>query len=159
MTNDGLTIAFDSTATNLVSSDTNGKLDVFVRRLTCSPSPCFPPTTRASVATNGTEGNEGSSTPSLSSDGRMVAFESFATNLAAADTNGATDIYVRDRTTLRTARASTQLFLGEANGASTTPAVSGDGRSVAFLSTASTLIDGDTKTSATSSSARFRFRP
>ena len=56
MTNDGLTIAFDSTATNLVSSDTNGKLDVFVRRLTCSPSPCFPPTTRVSVATNGTEG-------------------------------------------------------------------------------------------------------
>jgi hypothetical protein len=57
-------------------------------------------TTRASVATAGTQANGGSATPSISSDGRYVAFTSFASNLVADDTNGNTDVFVHELTWL-----------------------------------------------------------
>ncbi len=117
--------------------------DIFVRAL-CSPSPCITTTSRISTATGSTQSNGPSSAPSLSGSGRYVAFESSATNLVAGDTNTSSDVFVRDRTTQRTSRVSTQLFLGEANGPSAMSAISGDGRYVAFQSVATNLVDGDT---------------
>lgn len=86
----GTAVAFASTATNLVPGDTNGVADVFVRD--------GGQVSRVSVATDGSVGNGPSSHPSMSSDGRYVAFQSDATNLVAGDTNATTDIFVRDRT-------------------------------------------------------------
>src|SRR5262249_9356055 len=88
---DGRYVAFDSQATNLVASDTNGAGDVFVHdRITGA-------TVRVSVDSSGAQGNYGSYRPSISADGRFVAFMSYATNLVAGDTNGTFDIFVHDR--------------------------------------------------------------
>ena len=87
----GFFVAFSSDATDLVTGDTNGKRDVFVRGREIGT------TTRISVATDGTEGNNGSDNPSICFDGRYVAFGSYASNLVSGDTNGYEDIFVRDR--------------------------------------------------------------
>jgi hypothetical protein len=85
---DGRYVAFLSWASNLVPGDTNGTVDVFVHdRLTGQ-------TTRVSVASDGTEGNGASWRPSLSADGRYVAFASEASNLVPGDTNDKSDIFV-----------------------------------------------------------------
>ncbi|MBI5285723.1 MAG: thrombospondin type 3 repeat-containing protein, partial [Chloroflexi bacterium] len=84
-------VAFYSWATNLVPGDTNGADDVFVRdRVTGA-------TERVSADSAGTQGNGFSYSPSISGDGRYVAFYSWATNLVPGDTNGADDVFVRDR--------------------------------------------------------------
>src|SRR5256885_791636 len=98
MSGDGRRISFYSAASNLVSGDTNGVRDVFVRDLQGGS------TTRMSVDSAGVQGNLASSSPALSADGRYVAFSSFALNLVADDTNEGSDIFVRDRqlgTTIR----------------------------------------------------------
>ncbi len=80
----------------------------------------------------------------MSDDGRFVAFTAFATNLVAGDTNGEIDILVRDRSKNRTARVNTTATLEQAvNGSSEAPAMSGDGRTVAFASWATNLVDPD----------------
>jgi hypothetical protein len=138
---DGRLVAFVSGASNLASGDTNGVADVFVHdRVTNS-------TTRVSVASDGTEANAESAfvgAPQLSADGRFVAFESFASNLILGDTNGMLDIFVHDRQTGTTTRMSVASDGTEANNQSLTPAISGDGRFIAFWSTASNLVPGDT---------------
>jgi hypothetical protein len=140
---DGRLIAFLSGASNLVPGDTNGVVDVFVRdRVTNS-------TMRVSVASDGTQANGDSAfvgAPQLSTDGRFVAFESFASNLVAGDTNGTVDVFVHDRQTGTTTRASVASDGTEANDASYYPSISADGRFVAFLSSASNLVPGDTNT-------------
>ena len=88
---DGTYVAFESEATNLVTGDTNGQRDIFVRNRSLGT------TERVSIATSGVEGNGKSSWPSISADGRYVAFESEATNLVPGDTNGTVDIFLRDR--------------------------------------------------------------
>jgi hypothetical protein len=91
VSSDGRYIGFVSLATNLVPNDTNGVQDVFVYdRLTSH-------TERISEDSSGIEGNGESSRPGLSSDGRYVVFQSDASNLVAGDTNGAIDIFLRDR--------------------------------------------------------------
>src|SRR5204862_2107304 len=97
---DGRFVAFQSDATNLVAGDTNGATDVFVYDRQTGM------TERVSVASDGTQANNASSYPVLSADGRFVAFDSAATNLVAGDTNGATDVFVHDRQTGATERAS-----------------------------------------------------
>jgi Tol biopolymer transport system component len=80
-------VAFESEATNLVADDTNDYRDIFVYdRQTDSIE-------RVSVAGSGTQGNGESYRPSISADGRYVAFDSLATNLVAGDTNGVRDIF------------------------------------------------------------------
>ncbi len=101
-------------------------------------------TTRISVASDGTQANGDSGDPAISNDGRYVAFWSVASNLVAGDTNGYADIFVRDRQLGVTTRVSVASDGGESNGISTAPAISGDGRYVVFVSTASNLVAGDT---------------
>jgi Tol biopolymer transport system component len=96
-----------------------------------------------SVASDGTQGNDPSSSPASSSDGRVVAFDSIATNLVAGDTNAEIDIFVRDRQTAQTTRVSVASDGAQANDLSVLPAVSGDGRYVAFESDATNLVPGD----------------
>jgi Tol biopolymer transport system component len=89
MSADGRFLVFDSDRT-LVAGDTNGVVDVFVRdRRTGALE-------RASVATDGSEGNSHSTWPAISANGRHVVFRSLASNLDPTDTNGANDLYVRD---------------------------------------------------------------
>jgi Tol biopolymer transport system component len=135
---DGRHVAFVSAATNLVPGDTNGVADVFVHdRITGQ-------TSRVSVATGGVQANGNSGFPSISADGRHVAFASAASNLVPGDTNGMADVFVHDRVTGGTSRVSVATGGAQANGHSDTPSISADGRYVAFESVASTLVPGDT---------------
>jgi LPXTG-site transpeptidase (sortase) family protein len=136
--NNGRYIAFESTASNLVAGDTNGNRDVFVHDRDTNT------TTRVSVGPSGTEGNSDSYDPSISSDGRYVAFESEASNLVALDTNGELDIFVHDRITHTTTRVSVDSTGAEGDDESLDPSISGDGRYVAFVSSASNLVALDT---------------
>ncbi|MBW6468552.1 MAG: cell wall-binding repeat-containing protein [Coriobacteriia bacterium] len=131
----GRFVAFDSSATNLVSGDSNARNDVFVRDLQTNT------TTRVSLAHNSTTQatGGGSRNPSISADGRYVAFESMATNLVAVATNGFTHIYVRDRTANSTVRMSVTGSTTQANSDSQNPAISGNGLVVAFESYATNL--------------------
>ena len=133
----GRWIAFDSTSSDLVSNDQFGARDVFVRdRLTGE-------TMRASVGIGGEADND-STDAAISADGRFVAFTSAATNLVSSDTNGVDDIFVFDRQTGKTVRASVATGGAEAHGSSFFPAISGNGRFVTFISSASDLVPGDT---------------
>src|SRR5881394_2620097 len=101
-------------------------------------------TQRASVATSGTQGNDHSLAPSVSAEGRFVAFQSAASNLVAGDTNGVEDVFVHDRVTGASERVSVDSGGARANGDSFGASISADGRFVAFESTASNLVAGDT---------------
>src|SRR5207248_3118566 len=101
-------------------------------------------TERMSVASGGTQGNGFSAGLALSADGRFVAFHSTATNLVAGDTNGKTDVFVHDRQTGTTERMSVASGGTQGNGFSAGLALSADGRFVAFHSTATNLVAGDT---------------
>ncbi len=134
---DGRYVAFGSDATNLVDGDTNGASDIFVRDLQTGV------TERVSIATDGAEGNSGSYDTSISADGRIVVFASRATNLVSGDTNGGTDIFVRDRLSGTTIRASVNSSGVEANSGASDSSVSGNGRFVSFSSYSSNLMVED----------------
>lgn len=105
---------------------------------------CGAVTSRASVSTDGRQGNSGGGDPALSRHGRYVAFSSDASNLVPGDTNGAFDVFVRDRSAGVTRRASVGPGGRQANGDTFVPAVSAGGRYVAFESDASNLVARDT---------------
>jgi len=135
---DGRYIAFQASARNLVSGDTNGKQDVFVHdRQTSS-------TSRVSVASDGTQGNDHSESASISADGRYIAFHSIARNLVSGDTNGLPDIFVHDRDTSTTSRVSVASDGTQGDGSSLEPSISADGRYVVFHSHSTNLVSGDT---------------
>jgi Tol biopolymer transport system component len=135
---DGRYVAFESFASNLVPGDTNGRDDVFVHDRQTGQ------TTRVSVASDGTQGNGVSATPSISADGRFVVFNSTASNLVAGDTNGTNDVFVHDRQTGQTSLVSVASDGMQGNAGSFAPAISGDGRYVVFHSLASNLVPDDT---------------
>ena len=135
---DGTAVAFESEATNLVPGDTNAKSDIFVHDLSTGA------TTRVSVGPGGEQADGDSFGAALSGDGRVVAFESFATNLVAADSNGCVDVFVRDLASGATTLASVSSAGVQGNGDSRNAALSADGRYVAFESSASNLVSGDT---------------
>lgn len=131
-------VAFSSDASNLAAGDTNKVSDVFLRALETS-------TTRlVSVTPGGKAGNGPSSDPSVSSDGRWVAFASEASDLVAGDTNGVQDVFVRDTTTGVTVLASADAGGVPGDGPSMSPRLSTDGRYVAFVSKATNLAPGAT---------------
>jgi Tol biopolymer transport system component len=135
---DGRYVAFDSLASNLVPFDTNGVRDVFVHDRQTGT------TERVSVDSAGVQGTAGSFVPSISSDGRYVAFFSFAIDLVPSDTNATSDVFVHDRQTGTTERVSRSSAGSQANGYSAEPSISSDGRYVAFESDASNLVPSDT---------------
>ena len=100
-------------------------------------------TTRVSVASDGTEANNSSYAPSISANGHFVAFQSVADNLVDDDTNDSDDIFVHDRQTGETTRVSVTSDGSQASDSSSLPAISDDGRYVAFTSAAADLIDDD----------------
>jgi Tol biopolymer transport system component len=137
---DGRLVAFTSVSSNLVSGDTNGTSDVFIRDRQTHK------TARVSVSSTGAQGDGASSAypPTISSDGRYVTFTSDATNLVSGDTNGASDVFVRDLKLHKTKRVSVSSTGAQGGGPSETPIISGDGGSVIFGSGATNLVAGDT---------------
>jgi hypothetical protein len=135
---DGRFVAFPSGASNLVPGDTNGTRDIFVRDTLANI------TTRLSVNSAGNQGDNTSASPSISANGRFVAFSSFASNLVPGDINTNVEVFVRDTLTNTTTGISVGSAGNQGNGDSYRPSISGDGRFVAFLSRASNLVPGDT---------------
>ncbi|MBV6457984.1 MAG: hypothetical protein HONBIEJF_01105 [Fimbriimonadaceae bacterium] len=134
----GLVVAYESYASNLGPGGGGSKRDIFVHDLQTGD------TSLASLSTNNQVANSGSYDPCLSYDGRVVAFESRASNLVSGDTNTAPDVFVRDRTAKTTRRASVTTAGVQGNDHSRYACVSGDGRLVAFTSHSTNLISGDT---------------
>jgi hypothetical protein len=145
---DGRYVAFASLAKNLVPGDTNGRWDIFVHERATGV------TVRVSLATGGGQTDLPSRMPSISADGRFVAFMSDATNLVAGDTNGVSDVFVHDRDpdgngifdegNGTTERDSVDSNGSEADAYSNEPSISGDGMLVAFPSRADNLVANDT---------------
>jgi Tol biopolymer transport system component len=130
---DGRYVSFTSDATNLVPGDTNGAYDGFLHDRRTGV------TRRVTLTSTGAQGDARSYAPVISADARFVAFASDAANLVAGDTNGVADIFLRDR------QAGTTVLVSGANSdaPSDAPAISADGRYVAFTSEAA-LVAGDT---------------
>jgi Tol biopolymer transport system component len=137
-TSDGQLVAFESDATNLIPGDSNGLRDVFVFNVQTSS------TVRVSISSDGTQTTDGDSGDAmLAANGRYVAFVSNASNLVPGDNNGSADVFVRDllnNTTTLVSRATGPSGIQAAGGVSLAPAISADGRYVAFVSSASNLL-------------------
>ncbi len=149
MSRDGRFVAFDSFASNLVPGDTSSRLDVFVHDRDTDANGTFDEpgavaTTRISVDSAGVEANGQSQNPAISDSGRLIAFQSLATNLVPGDTTGAADIFVHDRQTGATTTVSVDTAGVHDTGQSRNPDISADGRFVAFDSGAPNLVAGDT---------------
>ncbi len=138
ISSDGRFITFASFASNLVVGDTNDVLDVFVHDTQTGE------TSRVSIASDGTQANEKSRDPVLSSDGRYVVFSSRADNLVIGDTNERDDVFVHDLETGNTDRVSISSDGLEGNDHSSKPWISSDGRYVTFVSSANNLVSDDT---------------
>lgn len=135
---DGRYVTFDSPANNLVSGDTNQRIDVFVRDTVTAH------TRRVSVSTKGAQGNNNSYGGAISASGRYVAFHSYATNFASRDTNDSSDAFVRDLRTGRTRLVSVSTSGKHGDWHSFAIAISADGRFVLFGSEADNLVPRDT---------------
>ena len=147
---DGSKVAFVSYATDIVAGDTNNAGDIFVwNRRTRK-------TIRVSVGPGGVQsdptvtgqepfGSRSSSDPKFSANGNVVAFTSFATNLVAGDTNGGSDVFVRNLKKKTTTRVSVATGGGQAFGGykefgSRGAKISGDGDVIIFDSFANGLV-------------------
>jgi hypothetical protein len=155
---DGLAVAFDSTATNLITGATSGLSQVYVRQNCFNVTPnCSAPLSLVSVAPDGSPGAggvKGSDMPVISSDGRFIVFESDDTNLVPGVTQGVEQIYLRDTcqalpntTVLPPANCAPNTILVSAsptgvpgNAASANPVIGGFGLLVAFQSMATNLV-------------------
>lgn len=142
---DGRYVAFESSASNLVPGDTNGAADVFRRDRTAGTMALV------SLTSAGAQASGSSGQAAISADGRVVAFASTAGDLVAmaggvvpaAVVPGGTEVYARDVDAGQTVLVSVNLKGALGGGRSQTPAVSRDGRFVAFASTAEGLVAGD----------------
>ena len=135
---DGRYVVFESHATNLVAGDDNRKQDVFLHDRQTHV------TTRVSVASDGTQGDDESYWPTISADGRYVAFSSRATNLVEGDDNDDWDVFVRDLETGVTTLESRSSAGELGDNFSYSAMISGNGRFVTWWSYADNLVDGDT---------------
>jgi hypothetical protein len=135
---DGRCVSFMSAASNLVPGDTGNHYDIFVHELASGI------TTRVSVDSSGVQGDGNCETSALSSDGSIVAFDSFADNLDSGDTNYGPDIFIHDRVSGSTERVSLDSNGVQGNGWSLSPTISADGRVVAFDSESNNLVANDT---------------
>ena len=135
---DGRYVVFHSSGDILSANDTNESTDVFLHDMQTGE------TTRISVASDGSQANQGGSRPSISSDGRYIAFHSYSDNLTANDTNSVCDIFVYDRIEGITERISVASDGSQGNGNSQYASINSDGRYVTFTSEADNLVSGDT---------------
>jgi len=121
-------VTFSSFASNLVPGDTNGEPDVFIKDLQAGAIE------RISVDSSGNQGNGGSFAPSISSDGRYVAFVSMASNFFPGDSQSSWDIFIRDRQSGQTEH------VGSGGNFDNGPSISGEGRLVAFPSSGQVFV-------------------
>lgn len=135
---DGRFVAFASRAEDLLQGDSNGSADIFVRDLSNDT------TTLVSVSSAGGSSGGTARSPSMSSDGHLIAFDSDATDLTPGGSQGVRQVYVRDLTAGTTRLASAANDGTSGNLDSTEPALSGNGSRIAFRSLASNLVPGDT---------------
>ncbi len=135
LSSDGRYIAFTSMASNLVSGDTNGVSDVFLRDRQTRE------TFRVSVGSNGVQANAQSVLGFVSFDGRLVSFRCDADNIVPGVPHG---IFVHDRLTLQTSLVSKASNGTPGNSGSTNCSISSDGRFVVFMSASTNLVPGDT---------------
>ncbi len=135
---DGRVIAYSSISAKQIAGDANRRSDVFAYDVSTEQARIV------SVNSTGEQANDDSFLPSLSADGRFVTYHSLASNLEGGDTNGKNDVFVHDRAKGTTRRISVSATGEQGNGESTDASISGDGRFVAFTSSASNLVDGDT---------------
>src|ERR1051326_9023910 len=147
LSRDGRYVLFSSTANNQVLSTNNNPiplnlpavLNVFLRDRTNST------TTLVSADLSGVAGgNDDSIGMDVSTNGRYALFDSAASNLIQGDTNVATDVFVRDVVSGSTVLVSVNTNGVAGNGPSAGSAMTPDGRFVAFVSSASDLVPGDT---------------
>lgn len=142
----GRYVVFESDATNLVAGDTNGVRDIFLHDRQTGT------TTRVSTDSGGVQSNGLSTAAQLSADGNFVIFSSDADNLVPGDTNGVTDVFVKNVTTGATTRVSVDSTGAQGNAASggqyRSASLSGDGRFAAFESNATNLVADDTNAAA-----------
>jgi Tol biopolymer transport system component len=137
LSDDGRLVAFESRSGRLVQDDSNGRMDVFVRDRQAGV------TTRVSVATDGTQGDDDSYDAAISADGSLVAFASDARNLVPGDLNGNADVFLHDPVAGTTELASILSDGTQAAGASRHPVLSGDGGLLAFDTLANNLVPLD----------------
>ncbi len=138
ISDDGRYVAFDSRATNLVDGGVTTRWHIFLKDMQTGV------TSIVDITPAGVQGNNDSVMPSLSGDGRFIAFKSFATNLVTSpDTNTKPDIFVKDLQTGEFRRISTDSQGAQSNEYSNYPCISQDGRYVSFASLASNLVAGD----------------
>ncbi len=128
ISDDGRYVAWWSDASNLVPRDSNRKADVFVRDRQAGT------TARVSVGARGRQANGDSVAVAMSADGRYVAFVSHATNLVPGDTNGAADVFVRDRVQRTTTRVSVDGGRQADTGVMASVEISADGNVVVYES-------------------------
>lgn len=129
----GAYVAFSSVSDNLVDGDTNNASDIFLHHRASGQ------TTRVSIDSLGNQSNADSFSPSISHDGDLIAFWSVASNLVDDDTGGHDDVFVHNRITGLTTRVSVDSAATQGNSYSFSPSISGNGRYVAFGSTATNL--------------------
>lgn len=134
---DGRYVVFNSSSSDLVAGDTNGRYDVFVHDRTANT------VKRVSVASNGAQADHHSTMPAISKDGRYISFVSAATNLVAGDTNGVNDVFRHDQVTGQTIRVSVAGNGAQNSLESRFAAISGDGQHVGFDSHGRTLTGVD----------------
>ncbi len=134
---DGRYVVFESIATNLVASDSNATIDIFIRDRELGT------TARLNVSTASVQANGPSSQVSMSSDARYASFSSTATNLVASDGNGVIDVFVRDTLLNTTTILSVNNLGDEGDAGSADPKVSDNGTYIAFYSDATNLVGGD----------------
>ncbi|MEN6521487.1 MAG: hypothetical protein ABFD46_10120 [Armatimonadota bacterium] len=143
---DGRFVVFNSSASNLVKSDTNKRMDVFIHDRNSKT------TELVSVSTAGLQANENCCLPSVSADGNLVVFESFASNLAGSNKEGRTCIFLRDRLAGTTKQIDVPVKCAQlvddssspAVGDSGRPVITGDGRFIIFESFDPNLVPNDT---------------
>lgn len=138
---DGLYVVFTTKSSNISPDDADGTADVYVRNTATGITYLV---SRATNAAGGAAGNGDSTEPVISTDGRYVAFTSTASNLVANDTNGKSDVFVRDLRRNETYLMSVnKAGTASAAGSSSAPSIAPYSRAVAFQSDAHDIADGD----------------